>query len=250
MKILITGVAGFIGFHLANKLLKQKGVKIIGIDNLNNYYDKKIKKQRLKILKKNRNFSFIFGDLKKSSTFRNKKIKKDIKFVYHFAGQAGVRYSIKKPNEYIKDNIISYINLLEHFKKSKKLKNIFYASSSSIYGDKAFSSSNFVSQKPISVYAVSKLSMELLSNVYFNLYNLKTIGNPKTVSLKKFIDLLEKNISLKVKKIYKKKQPGDVLNTKSNINIEKKLFNFKFKVDLELGLRKFINWFLIEYEKS
>ena len=120
MKILITGVAGFIGFHLANKLLKQKGVKIIGIDNLNNYYDKKIKKQRLKILKKNRNFSFIFGDLKKSSTFRNKKIKKDIKFVYHFAGQAGVRYSIKKPNEYIKDNIISYINLLEHFKKSKK----------------------------------------------------------------------------------------------------------------------------------
>jgi len=323
MKILITGVAGFIGFHLANKLLKQKGVKIIGIDNLNNYYDKKIKKQRLKILKKNRNFSFVFGDLKKTSTFKNKKIKKNIKFVYHFAGQAGVRYSIKKPNEYIKDNIISYINLLEHFKKSKKLKNIFYASSSSIYGDKAFSSSNFVSQKPISVYAVSKLSMELLSNVYFNLYNLKTIGlrfftvygpwgrpdmayfkfcnliknnksievfnkgnhyrsftyiddiienllsiqknlkkvnynknnvfnigNPKTVSLKKFIDLLEKNISLKVKKIYKKKQPGDVLNTKSNINIEKKLFNFKFKVDLELGLRKFINWFLIEYEKS
>ena len=62
--------------------------------------------------------------------------------------------------------------------------------------------------------------------------------------------MLEKNISLKVKKIYKKKQPGDVLNTKSNINIEKKLFNFKFKVDLELGLRKFINWFLIEYEKS
>ena len=62
--------------------------------------------------------------------------------------------------------------------------------------------------------------------------------------------MLEKNISLKIKKIYKKKQPGDVLNTKSNINIEKKLFNFKFKVDLELGLRKFINWFLIEYEKS
>ena len=62
--------------------------------------------------------------------------------------------------------------------------------------------------------------------------------------------MLEKNISLKVKKIYKNKQPGDVLNTKSNINIEKKLFDFKFKVDLELGLRKFINWFLIEYEKS
>ena len=85
-------------------------------------------------------------------------------------------------------------------------------------------------------------------NYYKN--NVFNIGNPKTVSLKKFIDLLEKNISLKVKKIYKKKQPGDVLNTKSNINIEKKLFNFKFKVDLELGLRKFINWFLIEYEKS
>ena len=136
----------------------------------------KNKKTKTKDFEKNRNFSFIFGDLKNHQHSEIKKIKKDIKFVYHFAGQAGVRYSIKKPNEYIKDNIISYINLLEHFKKSKKLKNIFYASSSSIYGDKAFSSSNFVSQKPISVYAVSKLSMELLSNVYFNLYNLKTIG--------------------------------------------------------------------------
>ena len=89
-----------------------------------------------------------------------------------------------------------------------------------------------------------------LKKINYNKNNVFNIGNPKTVSLKKFIDLLEKNISLKVKKIYKNKQPGDVLNTKSNINIEKKLFDFKFKVDLELGLRKFINWFLIEYEKS
>ena len=323
MKVLITGVAGFIGFHLAKKFLENKSNKVIGIDNVNDYYDIKIKKKRLKLLKKYKNFSFVYGDLKNISTLKKRNLKNNVNYIYHFAGQAGVRYSIEKPNQYIKDNIITYINLLEHFKKSKKLFGIFYASSSSVYGEQSFSSSSYSPRKPISVYAVSKISMELLSNVYFNLYNLNSIGlrfftvygpwgrpdmayfkfcklitenknieiynkgnhtrsftyiddliynilliqknlkkinlnknsvfnvgNSKAISLNKFINLLEKNISIKVKKVYKKKQPGDVLNTKSNIKIEKKLFNFKFKTNLEVGIKKFIEWFLYEYKKK
>ena len=173
MKYLITGCAGFIGFHLAKKLLNQNEF-IIGIDNLNQYYDVKIKKKRLSILKKYKNFKFIYGDLKKKKTFQ--KIKYEVNITYHLAGQAGVRYSILKPTEYIKDNTIAYLNLLEHFKNSKKIKAIFYASSSSVYGDVSNDYEKELSYKPISVYAVSKLSMELLSVVYFHLYSLKCVG--------------------------------------------------------------------------
>jgi UDP-glucuronate 4-epimerase len=320
-KILITGAAGFIGFHLARRLLKKKLI-VVGIDNLNNYYDKKIKLERLKILKKNSNFKFIYGDLKKKSIYK-KKLLKNIDYIFHFAGQAGVRFSIKNPIKYIEDNIIAYINLLENFKNSKKLKAIFYASSSSVYGNSSNSSSNIIKHKPISVYAASKLSMELLSNVYFTLYNIRSIGmrfftvygpwgrpdmayfkfcklilnkkkieiynkgnhyrsftyiddvvqnilllknkykkinfnketvfnigNPNTESLKKFISLIEKNIKIEAKKIYIEKQMGDVLKTKSNNVLEKKLFKFKFKIKLDQGIKKFINWFLLNYEKK
>ena len=96
MKVLITGVAGFIGFHLAKKLLDKK-IKVIGIDNLNNYYETSIKLQRLKILKKYSNFKYIYGDLKNISVFKKKELKNNINYIFHFAGQAGVRYSIKKP---------------------------------------------------------------------------------------------------------------------------------------------------------
>jgi UDP-glucuronate 4-epimerase len=320
-KILITGVAGFIGFHLAKKLLDKK-IIVIGIDNLNSYYDKKIKLERLKILKENSKFKFIYGDLKNKSIYK-KDLLKNINYIFHFAGQAGVRFSIKMPIKFIEDNIIAYVNLFENFKNSKKLKAIFYASSSSVYGDSSDGTSNIIQQKPISVYAASKLSMELFSNVYFTLYNIKSIGmrffsvygpwgrpdmayfkfcklilnkkrieifnngnhhrsftyiddvihnilllkknyrkinfkkktvfnigNPNTESLIRFINLIEKNIKIKAKKIYTKKQMGDVLKTKSNNILEKKLFKFKFKTNLDQGIKKFINWFLFKYEKK
>ena len=134
--ILITGSAGFIGFHLSKYYL-DKGRKVIGIDNLNNYYDVKYKINRLKILRKYKNFRFIKIDLKieknlkKLDNFKNK-----INFIVHLAGQAGVRYSILQPSSYIKNNIEAYIYLLEYFKQKKNIKTILYASSSSIYGDK------------------------------------------------------------------------------------------------------------------
>tara|TARA_Y100000590_G_scaffold88179_1_gene98990 strand:+ start:3546 stop:4514 length:969 start_codon:yes stop_codon:yes gene_type:complete len=176
---LITGAAGFIGFHLSLSLLK-KGEKIIGIDNINNYYDQKIKLDRLKILKKFSKFKFFKIDLKNNVLIKKKlnKQKSKIKFIVHLAGQAGVRYSINNPSTYINNNIAAYINLLEFFKGSTKLNLIIYASSSSIYGESGskMSISSKPQTNPISVYSASKLSMELISKVYNHLYKINFIG--------------------------------------------------------------------------
>ncbi len=173
---LITGVAGFIGMHCAKKLL-DNGKKVVGIDNLNNYYDTKLKKKRVQILNKYKNFTFIKSDLKNLNTFKllNKK-SKNVSHIIHLAGQAGVRYSITNPNAYVSDNIYAFVNLLESFKNSKKLKCILFASSSSVYGkSKKHFSKNYLLQ-PISMYAASKMCMELISNVYLDLYKIKSIG--------------------------------------------------------------------------
>ena len=129
--ILITGSAGFIGFHLSKYYL-DKGKKVIGIDNLNNYYNVKYKKSRLKILNKYKNFNFFKIDLKNKKNLKKlDKNKKKINLIIHLAGQAGVRYSILKPSSYVKNNIEAYIYLLEYFKLQKNIKMILYASSSS-----------------------------------------------------------------------------------------------------------------------
>ena len=136
--ILITGSCGFIGYHLSKFYLK-KGIKVIGIDNLNNYYDVSFKKKRLSLLKKNKNFKFFKIDLKNENSLNKLGSNKNkIQFIFHLAGQAGVRYSLKNPASYAKNNIEAYLYLLENFKKSKKLKSIFYASSSSVYGQKKY----------------------------------------------------------------------------------------------------------------
>lgn len=171
--ILITGCAGFIGFHVSNFYLS-KGTKILGIDNLNNYYNISNKKERLKILCKNNNFKFIKFDLRNENSYKKlNRYKNKIKFVIHFAGQAGVRYSFKNPNSYIKNNIQAYINLLEYFKYQKKLNGILYASSSSVYGDKSKTQKN---SDMISIYAISKKTLEYISKVYNKVYKLNFVG--------------------------------------------------------------------------
>lgn len=311
---LITGVAGFIGFHLALRLLKQNK-KVVGVDNLNAYYSVKFKEERLKLLKKNKNFKFLKIDLSKKNHL--KKLKKyafKIDKIIHLAGQAGVRYSIKNPTTYILNNPYAYLNLLEYFKNSKKLRLILYASSSSVFGD-VLDKKNI--NKPISVYAVSKLSMEQISYVYSNMYKMKiigmrfftvygswgrpdmslykftkniinnrkidvfnfgnhlrsfthindivdnliklinkfknhksslnrviSIGNPKTVKLMKLIQLIEKNIGKKAKKNFLPLQKGDVKITKANVLKEIKDFNFKFNVEIEKGVKKFVKWYI------
>jgi UDP-glucuronate 4-epimerase len=176
-KTFITGVAGFIGFHSAMYELN-KGNYVIGVDNLNDYYDIKIKKNRLNILKKKKNFLFLKYNLNNKNFYHKlKKYLKDIEVVIHLAGQAGVRYSIINPETYITNNILAYVKLLEFFKRSKKLKVFLYASSSSVYGETGQKKlSDFNANKPVSIYSASKISMEIIANVYSKLYKMNLIG--------------------------------------------------------------------------
>ena len=176
---LVTGSAGFIGFHLSLELLK-KNEYVVGVDSINNYYNQKIKNDRLKILKKFKKFKFFKININDKKRFSKniKPYKNKIKIIIHLAGQAGVRYSITNPNSYIENNILAYVNLLEFFKSSKNLKLIIYASSSSIYGELGLKAgkSSAPQNKPISVYSASKLSLELISNAYNHLYGINFIG--------------------------------------------------------------------------
>ena len=131
-KYLVTGSAGFIGFHLSQKLLK-KGHKVIGIDNFNNYYSVKLKKDRNQILNKFKNYSFIKLDLKNFKDLNRKLKNEKINSIIHLAAQAGVRYSLINPRSYINNNILGFFNVLE-IAKRKKVKRFIYASTSSIYG--------------------------------------------------------------------------------------------------------------------
>ena len=173
MKYLITGCAGFIGYHVTKFLLK-KNVNVIGIDSLNNYYDPKLKKDRLKdILKDKKKFKFYKTDLCNINSL--KKIFKKHKFDYiiHLAAQAGVRYSIENPYSYIDNNIQATTNILELCKK-RIPKKILFASSSSVYGlqkNKSFKEDQRIAT-PVSFYAASKISMEAIAHSYSHLYNI------------------------------------------------------------------------------
>ena len=159
MKILITGAAGFIGFNFSKYLLENSKFKILGIDNLNNYYSPKIKNERIKLLKKNRKFKFVKLDIKNrkklKSIFNNR-----FSAVFHFAAQAGVRYSLKNPRAYIESNIDGFFNILE-FIRNKKIKKFYYASSSSVYGDsKKFPLKEEDIINPKNIYGLSKKNNE------------------------------------------------------------------------------------------
>jgi len=178
MQILITGCCGFIGFSYSKFLLnKYKNIQIIGIDSIDDYYSTNLKKKRLEILKSyKKKFVFYRQNLKNfnklENIFKNKKINK----LFHFAAQAGVRYSFIKPRKYIDSNIISFFNILELSRKYN-VKKIFFASSSSIYGDtkKLPSIENDISQEK-NLYAISKNFNEKYAKIYSEKYNMKIIG--------------------------------------------------------------------------
>ena len=174
--ILVTGCAGFIGMHITKKLL-ENNQRVLGVDNLNNYYDVNLKKKKINFLKKNKNFIFYKKDLKDPSILENIYIKKKFKTILHLAAQAGVRYSLKNPKNYLENNVDSFLNILE-FAKNKKIKHLIYASSSSVYGlntKQPFSEEDNVNH-PISMYAVTKRTNELMAHSYSHLYNLPTTG--------------------------------------------------------------------------
>jgi UDP-glucuronate 4-epimerase len=172
MKILLTGSVGFIGFHLAKKLLDNNH-KVTGIDNLCKSYGVKYKKQRLDILKKYKNFKFYKKDIKNINLIKEKKID----FIIHLAAQAGVRLSQNNPEIFINDNILATVKLFE-FAKIKKIKNIFYASSSSVYGNcnKYPSYEKLNVNKPLSIYGITKSCNEDLAYYYNFVYGINSIG--------------------------------------------------------------------------
>ena len=335
-KLLITGCAGFIGFHLTLQLLKKKKL-IYGIDNLNSYYDINLKLARLKILKKFKNFKFTKLDLcnikKLEKFYRDKKFEK----VYHLAAQAGVRYSLKQPREYIQSNIIGFFNILENCKKYK-CKHFIYASSSSVYGASQkfpFSEKDHCSH-PIQLYAATKRSNELIAHSYSALYNLPTSGirfftaygpwgrpdqalflftknilnnkkislfnngnhsrdftyvddivdgiirignripkknfqwksnnpNPSSskfpfeiyniasnrrIKLTKYLNLIEKSLRRKASIKKMPLQKGDVIHVSSDIEKISKKLKYKPKTRVEVGVKKFIDWYLNYYKNK
>ncbi|MDR2431116.1 MAG: SDR family NAD(P)-dependent oxidoreductase [Candidatus Margulisbacteria bacterium] len=175
-KILVTGSAGFIGFHTALRLLKD-GWQVAGVDNLNRYYDPALKKARNKILRRNKNYKFYRCDIadykKLEKVFQKEKFTK----ICHLAAQAGVRYSLANPFAYIHSNIDGFLNILELAKKYR-IKDIVYASSSSVYGGNAklpFAESDRA-DTPVSLYAATKKSNELMAQAYHKLYRLNLVG--------------------------------------------------------------------------
>jgi UDP-glucuronate 4-epimerase len=192
MKVLVTGVAGFIGYHLTKRLLLN-GHTVFGIDNINDYYSQELKIDRLNELGLNRedviveykecksnkyeNLHFYKFDLTNADFLSKQFGKISIDKICHLAAQPGVRYSIENPKAYIQSNIVAYLNVLE-FARNNRINHFIYASSSSVYGESSdvpFSESSVV-DKPVSLYAATKKSNELMAYTYSHLYGIETIG--------------------------------------------------------------------------
>ena len=172
MKYLITGAAGFIGFHLAKKL-STKNV-VYGIDNLNNYYSKNIKIERLNILKKNKNFKFFKINLSNWNILKKFIHNKKFDAIIHLAAQPGVQYSLKNRKSYFDSNLKAQFNLLEAIAEFKISKIFIYGSSSSVYGEKSNKTEKYNIKKQESFYAATKLMCEIMTKNYANLYKFKS----------------------------------------------------------------------------
>ena len=290
MVILVTGSAGFIGFSLIQKLVQVKEYLIIGIDNINSYYNPVLKLNRLKecgieniqdrqIITSSKfdNYKFVKGDIADQVLINSLFEKYHFNLVVNLAAQAGVRYSLENPHAYIHSNITGFLNILEAC-KSYQCKKVVYASSSSVYGD----ATNFpllenqLVDAPVSIYAVTKRSNELMAAVYSHLYQINTIGlrrdftyiddivygiylvmrghslhlndvynigRGKAENLLQFIELLENSFGKKVKKIFVGMQPGDVVKTWADTNKLEQDFNYKPQVDLSDGINSFVTWY-------
>lgn len=205
---LVTGAAGFIGYFLSERLLNE-GKKVIGIDNLNDYYDVELKRERLSLLLNKNGFTFYQYDITDKKKLKEVFELNKITHVINLAAQAGVRYSIENPEAYIKSNILGFYNILE-LCRDFPVDHLIYASSSSVYGSNKkvpFEENDFV-DKPLSLYAATKKSNELMAYSYSHLYDIPTTGlrfftvygpmGRPDMAYFKFIDKYFRNESLKI----------------------------------------------------
>lgn len=317
MVILVTGSSGFIGSHFCEKLLKE-GTEIIGIDNLDPYYNLKLKKYNETVLKKYKNFNSIKGDFRDKETLNLIFNQNDITEIVHIGAKAGVRNSISFPIEYAENNVLGTLNLLECAREND-IENFIFAGSSSVYGEtpKLPFEEKDAADKPKSPYAASKRACELFGHAYNSLYGInflsfrfftvygprgrpdmaiyrfvKNINNNEPITLygdgsfkrdftyvsdivnglslglgKKYSYEIfnlgnEKPISIndlisKIEKILEKKatinhypiQKGDVEITFANISKARNLLGYNPEIDIDTGLKYYIDWFLQEKEK-
>ena len=176
MKLLVTGAAGFIGFHTA-KLLLRNGHEVVGLDNLNAYYDPKLKAARLRILEREANFRFVKLDITDGVAMRELFAQERFRRVVHLAAQAGVRYSIQNPHAYVQSNIAGFLEVIEGC-RANAVEHLVYASTSSVYGANTrlpFSEQQCV-EHPLTLYAATKKANELMAHSYSSLHGLPTTG--------------------------------------------------------------------------
>jgi UDP-glucuronate 4-epimerase len=176
VKVLVTGAAGFIGFHTAGKLL-QRGDEVVGLDNLNEYYDVTLKQARLALLQKQQTFRFVKMDLADDEAMKELFAREKFERVIHLAAQAGVRYSIEAPHTYTRSNVTGTLNVLEGCRYNA-VQHLVYASTSSVYGantNMPFSVHN-IADHPLSLYAATKRANELMAHNYSSLFKLPTTG--------------------------------------------------------------------------
>ncbi len=211
MKYLITGSAGFIGFHMTKEILSNSNNFVLGIDNMNNYYDPKIKRHRLKLLSKYKNFKFKKIDIKNNKSLEKIFKKSNFDIIIHLAAQAGVRYSFANPKTYFDTNILGFYNLLDCIRMhNKKIKHFLFASTSSVYGDsKKFpTKENSISDCPLSFYSASKKSNEVMAYSFSNMYKIPitcmrffTVYGPygrPDMAIYKFTNLIKSNKPIKL----------------------------------------------------
>lgn len=178
-KVLVTGAAGFIGYHVTMALLS-RGDEVVGVDNLNDYYDVRLKEARLAQIQGHPNankFKFIKQDLADIQATAKLFCNEQMQYVVHLAAQAGVRYSLENPHAYVQSNLVAFVNILEGCRHNN-VEHLVYASSSSVYGGNKkmpFSESDNVDH-PVSLYAATKKSNELMAHTYSHLYNIPTTG--------------------------------------------------------------------------
>jgi len=317
-KILVTGSAGFIGYHLCKSLLDDD-YEILGIDNINDYYDSNLKLARLEQLKAYKNFKFEKVDIANRESLTKVFTDFNPKKVVNLAAQAGVRYGSENPYVYMESNLVGFLNIIE-LCRHNDVKSFIYASSSSVYGSNKkipFSVEDRV-DKPIALYGATKKANELIAYSYSDLYDLHTtglryftvygpfgrpdmamfiftknilegkpisvfnngnmkrdftyiddiikgtraaiennykcqifnLGNHKSEQLMDMIALIEKELGKKAKIDFQPMQPGDVKESFADISHSKKLLGFEPKTNLDIGIKKFINWYKNHYNVS